>query len=607
MTRFHSIKDKTRPFFSNPLVRFYLIAVAVTGLQLLLFNHLADSIPNIRIRYCFLIPMAYLADAAIMLYPLFLLPRRGRWLINLPFWAITLFLLINIWYFRSYEDIMPLSSFFMTDNITPTLIHSTIGSVRWVDLLLMLPAPLLTAIYCINRRRLKDATLTVPMRIAPIAMALGIFAFVHIARSVLYYRWTGDRAHPISETWRFTKIRFSADDCLRAPILGDLGLPSYLILSLSKLSPDIALDEAQLAEIERFVSHDMPQYTDNPHAVTGSPNLILVIVESLNSWVIDYRLGGREVTPILNSLFRADSAITARRIVPQVADGMSSDGHLMYNTGLYPIFNGSTVSSYGDTPFPSIAKALASKGYSSMEQAGAEGRLWNNRATTLAYGFQRFYDSDSVKTRYAMPELGEDDAIFAYTLDHLTELPRPFYAQIVTITTHSPYGTPLPETSWVTRLGEGMPKEAVNYLEKMRRFDIALGGFIEGLKASGLYDNSVIVIISDHNMVDANVPEGREKATDADRMIPMVILNSGTTYAHNAVMGQVDVFPTLLDIMGLNSYRWKGTGRSILRSPEVNAAIAADGHIVGDSASTALNRDGRHLSDLIIRGRYFKR
>ena len=107
MTRFHSIKDKTRPFFSNPLVRFYLIAVAVTGLQLLLFNHLADSIP-----------MAYLADAAIMLYPLFLLPRRGRWLINLPFWAITLFLLINIWYFRSYEDIMPLSSFFMTDNIT---------------------------------------------------------------------------------------------------------------------------------------------------------------------------------------------------------------------------------------------------------------------------------------------------------------------------------------------------------------------------------------------------------------------------------------------------------------------------------------------------------
>ena len=50
-------------------------------------------------------------------------------------------------------------------------------------------------------------------------------------------------------------------------------------------------------------------------------------------------------------------------------------------------------------------------------------------------------------------------------------------------------------------------------------------------------------------------------------------------------MGQIDIYPTLLDAMGLNDYSWRGMGHSILQYPVSSAVHWDKKSIYGNSDS----------------------
>ena len=60
----------------------------------------------------------------------------------------------------------------------------------------------------------------------------------------------------------------------------------------------------------------------------------------------------------------------------------------------------------------------------------------------------------------------------------------------------------------------------------------------------------------------------REQMTDEDKEIALIVLNTPYTIKYQGKLGQIDVYPTLLDIMGANHYLWKGIGQSIFRKNE---------------------------------------
>ena len=72
--------------------------------------------------------------------------------------------------------------------------------------------------------------------------------------------------------------------------------------------------------------------------------------------------------------------------------------------------------------------------------------------------------------------------------------------------------------------------------------------------------------------------------------IPMIILNSGLDIRSHAVIGQSDLYPTLLDIMGASDAQWRGVGVSILRNP----AVMGDG---SDSLGSRDSLDSRNSSN----------
>lgn len=75
----------------------------------------------------------------------------------------------------------------------------------------------------------------------------------------------------------------------------------------------------------------------------------------------------------------------------------------------------------------------------------------------------------------------------------------------------------------------------------------------------------------------------------------------------DTVIGQIDVFPTLLDIMGVD-YQWHGIGHSVLDSHVLDCAISRDGVAFGKNRSAEQRlRQAWDISDIMIRKGYFKK
>ena len=74
----------------------------------------------------------------------------------------------------------------------------------------------------------------------------------------------------------------------------------------------------------------------------------------------------------------------------------------------------------------------------------------------------------------------------------------------------------------------------------------------------------------------------------------MIVLNSPHPGRYDKVMGQVDIYPTILDLAGITAPGIPGLGISALSPDAPGAAIGITGHIAGDT--TAISPETlRHL------------
>ena len=92
----------------------------------------------------------------------------------------------------------------------------------------------------------------------------------------------------------------------------------------------------------------------------------------------------------------------------------------------------------------------------------------------------------------------------------------------------------------------------------------------------------------------------------------MIILNSPVGGRYDDVAGQIDIYPTLLNLMGLEAYGWHGMGESIFQPGKARMAISS--MTMAEEGDTAVNadklkmlRDARKTSDRIIRTNYFEK
>jgi phosphoglycerol transferase MdoB-like AlkP superfamily enzyme len=176
-----------------------------------------------------------------------------------------------------------------------------------------------------------------------------------------------------------------------------------------------------------------------------------------------------------------------------------------------------------------------------------------------------WHASDQILFSWGMKILKSEDASTA-----------PFYAHIITESSHTPF-VAIPMDRRPLQLSAADSKTfSGRYIGSISYTDMAMGEFFSALKKSGIWDKSIVVIYGDHSaLLDSGVNKGDSRIADEilgrpysfidHQRIPLIIHLPGQTAAHveTKPVGQVDIMPTIADLVGLDISDTPHVGRSV--------------------------------------------
>ncbi|MEK3669134.1 LTA synthase family protein [Paenibacillus sp. FSL R10-2771] len=292
-------------------------------------------------------------------------------------------------------------------------------------------------------------------------------------------------------------------------------------------------------------------------------NVIVIQMEAFQNFPLHQSLDGQELTPVLNSL--AGEGFYFPHVFQQVGPGNTSDAEFMSNTSVYPIATLAMSTGFGDRELPGLPRLLRDKGYEAYTFHVNKVGFWNRNELYPALGFNGYYDKGYFKNDHFNAFGASDEQLYATAVEKLAALQKkgtPFYAQLVTASSHHPFQIPdsfkkikVPEDLQGTMLGDYLT--AVNYT------DYAVGTLIDGLKQQGMWDDTVLVLYGDHfGLQPKDVPaEQVEEALGTpydDRIsrfnIPLIIHVPGMEQGQvvERTGGQLDVLPTVANLLGVS-------------------------------------------------------
>jgi phosphoglycerol transferase MdoB-like AlkP superfamily enzyme len=333
--------------------------------------------------------------------------------------------------------------------------------------------------------------------------------------------------------------------------------------------------------INRYFDSKKNNLNNGLYGISKGKNIIIIQVESLQSFVINKKIYNQEITPNLNKII--NQSMYFSNFYSQVAGGNTSDAEFLTNTSMYPAKNGAVYFKYPMNVYNSLPNILKKEGYYSAVLHGYFPEFWNRQIMYNALGFDRFYSNKDYIVDESLGLGITDKSFFNQSLDKLSNLPKPFYSFFITLTSHHPFNALGSNSSLDTK--EYNNTLLGNYFKSINYADEAIGNFIDGLKNKGLYDNSIILIYGDHDAInfDHYNELGMYLQKDKNRVIideykkvPFIIhipnLAEGRTIEE--VGGEIDILPTLLNLLGIDNKYYLGND---LSNSSNNMVIFRDG------------------------------
>ena len=134
----------------------------------------------------------------------------------------------------------------------------------------------------------------------------------------------------------------------------------------------------------------------------------------------------------------------------------------------------------------------------------------------------------------------------------------------------------------------------IRYFPTVRYTDEAIRQFFDQLKEAGLYDNSIIVIMGDHDGISANHNRAMAKYLDKDKIDPfdyqqlqrvpfmIHIPGVGEGERNKEIAGQVDIKPTLLHLAGIANNRDIYFGNDLFHEDRKGFIVQRNGNFISD-------------------------
>lgn len=296
---------------------------------------------------------------------------------------------------------------------------------------------------------------------------------------------------------------------------------------------------------EKLVSRLYQPSGMHKNVIDGSrPNLILMIVESLTSKIIE-PLGGMEgITPEFNRLVH--EGILFSNIYATGNRTHKGVTGLLSGYPAQPTFSIMKIAKKNET-LPNLTMELASNGYSTAYYYGGSIDFANFRSYLVNSGFDRIVSMDDFDPSTYNSKWGVHDHILLERyLEDLDTATSPFFHILLTLSSHEPFEVPM-ETVFP---GEDLSSK---FLNSAYYTDRSLGQFIRDAKTKEWWRNTLLIIISDHGARYPNLT----KVHDPDRFqIPMLWLG-GVLHVQDTVVekyaSQTDLPVTILRQLEIDS------------------------------------------------------
>ncbi|RMG97306.1 MAG: hypothetical protein D6705_08905 [Deltaproteobacteria bacterium] len=330
-------------------------------------------------------------------------------------------------------------------------------------------------------------------------------------------------------------------------------------------------------------------------------DVVMIQAEALADWVLDAEVGGRPVVPTLRRWAREGTSLP---LLDQTADGNTSDAELLALASLYPLERGAAAFLRADVPHHTLAHVLRAAGYTTISAHPFRGTFWNRVRTHPAYGFETSWFEDDFA---AGPVVGwglSDGAFLGQLAERISSRPSPIFVYAITLGLHHPYGAFPPHLAELDLPPEIEDTPLGNYLQAAAHLDRALADLERRLRAAGRWERTLVVVFGDH---DPRLPPGPRPAeiVGVDEgpaglpRVPFVLRGPPRLAAARTVAGQIDIAPTVLDVLGLDPPPTM-LGTSILR-PSARPSWVPRRGVVGrdrvlrwrDGAAECLDLSGR--------------
>ena len=272
-------------------------------------------------------------------------------------------------------------------------------------------------------------------------------------------------------------------------------------------------------------------------------NLVIVLEESLGAGFVK-QLGGIPITPNIDRL--ADQGIWFDQLY---ATGTRSvRGIEAVLAGFPPTPALSVVKlSKAQRDFATLASVLARSGYRSDFVYGGESHFDNMRSFFLGNGFSNVVDRRDFAAPKFVGSWGvSDEDMFDMAHARIKSMHaagRPFFTLVFSSSNHTPFEFP----DGRIELHDAQKQTVHN---AVKYADHALGQFLERARTSDYWADTLFLVVADHDTRvygDELIPVGKFH-------IPGVILGSDVTARRiDSLVSQIDLAPTLLSLMGIDS------------------------------------------------------
>ena len=357
--------------------------------------------------------------------------------------------------------------------------------------------------------------------------------------------------------------------------------PATFIFSIMRPAGEvITLSKNDIIRIEPLFNQSS---TDS---IKPNTNLIFILFESLESWPL-HEVCGYQYMPYLSSLLENEHVLYCDKLKSQVKHGNSADGQMIDATGLLPISNGATCRLYADNTFASYAEC-----YKNAAIVNPAPGMWGQSKVTYGYQFKELIE----------PTRGEhwtDKELLEQMKQYADTSSTSFCVFGITVTSHVPFtrGSKIPKYEV-----NGMPLIMSAYLNCLSFSDSCISTLFDAvLSNEKLKNNTTIVISGDHTIfrsVNKEMDDFANKngiGMQTTKTYTPLIIYSPRICKNIQVTDtcyQMDIYPTIMHLIGCEDYYWKGFGVNLLDSAARHNRQISE-------------QEAYELSDKLIRSNYF--